>query len=311
LNRLKTTGGEIILKYLEMEGVPYIIGIPGHGCLGLFDAIKKSQDNQSIKYIQVKHEQAAVHIADGYYRISGKPLAVFTSIGPGALNTAIGMGTAYVDSSAVLLLTGKYSCTYEGCGCLQEIERYQDSKLHRALEPLSKRSWRVESQPQRPRIMKRAFNMMLNGRSGPVTISLPMDVQSQEAEFSPNDRPSGRFGKPIGAPADIRSAVELMRDAKRPVILAGGGALRSKCAEELQELAELWGAAVVTTLAGKSAFPENHSCTLAHRIKGNARGDTVMREADVILGAWGPDFADETTLFDTNRVKALTSPTPS
>ena len=154
---MKTTGGEIVLKYLEKEEVPYIIGIPGHGCLGLFDAVRKAQDGNKIKYIQVKHEQAAVHIADGYYRISGKPLAVFTSIGPGALNTAIGMGTAYVDSSAVLLLTGDTHVHMKGVGVLQEIERYQDSNFVRVLEPLSKRAWRVESIAQLPRIMRRAF----------------------------------------------------------------------------------------------------------------------------------------------------------
>jgi len=294
VKRLKITGGEIVLKYLEKEGVPYIIGIPGHGCLGLFDAIKKSQEQNKIKYIQVKHEQVAVHIADGYYRISGKPLAVFTSIGPGALNTAIGMGTAYVDSSAVLLLTGDTHVHMKGVGVLQEIERYQDSNFIRALEPLSKRSWRVESVTQLPRIMKRAFSIMLNGRSGPVTISLPMDVQSQELDVTVPDLPD-KFGKPAGDTTEIQRAVELMKNAKRPVILAGGGALRSRCTEELQELAELWGAAVVTTLAGKSVFPEDHALYGWHTgSKGTPVGIQLCKEADVIL-ALGTRFADETT----------------
>ncbi len=292
---MKTTGGELVLKHLEKEGVPYIIGIPGHGCLGLFDAIKKSQDNNKIQYIQVKHEQSAVHIADGYYRVSGNPLAVFTSIGPGALNTAIGMGTAFVDSSAVLLLTGDTHVHMKGVGVLQEIERYQDSNFIRALEPLSKRCWRVESVSQLPRIMRRAFSMMLNGRSGPVTISLPMDVQSQEIEFNTPDRPSDKLGKPAGDITDIERAIELMRNAKRPVILAGGGALRSRCSEALQDLAELWGAAVVTTMAGKSAFPENHVLYGWHTgSKGTPVGIQLCREADLIL-ALGTRFADETT----------------
>ena len=237
---MKITGGEIVLKYLEMEEVPYIIGIPGHGCLGLFDAIRKAHEDNRIKYIQVKHEQAAVHIADGYYRISGKPLAVFTSIGPGALNTAIGMGTAYVDSSAVLLFTGDTHVHMKGVGVLQEIERYQDSNFIRALEPLSKRSWRVESVSQLPRIIRRAFSMMLNGRSGPVTISLPMDVQSKPIDISIPERPTEKFGSAAANISDIKNAVDLMKNAKRPVILAGGGALRSRCSDELRELAELW-----------------------------------------------------------------------
>lgn len=292
---MKTTGGEIVLKHLEKEGVPYIIGIPGHGCLGLFDAIKKSQDSKKIQYIQVKHEQSAVHIADGYYRVSGNPLAVFTSIGPGALNTAIGMGTAYVDSSAVMLLTGDTHVHMKGVGVLQEIERDQDSNFIRALEPLSKRCWRVESVTQLPRIMRRAFSMMLNGRSGPVTISLPMDVQSQEIEWNPPDLPSEKSGKPAGDITDINYAIELMRSAKRPVILAGGGALRSRCAGELQDLAELWGAAVVTTMAGKSAFPEDHVLYGWHTgSKGTPVGIQLCKEADLIL-ALGTRFADETT----------------
>ena len=112
------------------------------------------------------------------------------------MNTAIGMGTAYVDSSAVLLLTGDTHVHMKGVGVLQEIERFQDSNLIRALEPLSKRSWRVESVAQLPRIMKRAFNLMQNGRSGPVTISVPMDVQSEELDVAISDQPEYCLKKP-------------------------------------------------------------------------------------------------------------------
>jgi acetolactate synthase-1/2/3 large subunit len=293
---MKMTGGEIIVKYLEKEGVPYILGIPGHGCLGLFDAIKKSQGKGGVKYIQVKHEQAAMHIADGYFRMTGKPLAVFTSIGPGALNTAIGLGTAYVDSTAVLLFTGDTHVHMKGVGVLQEIERYQDSNFIRALEPLSKRAWRVESVCQLPRIMQRAFNQMLTGRSGPVVISLPMDVQSETADV---ELPESLFrrtnAKAAGQAEYVDAAIELMRTAKRPVILAGGAALRARASAELIELAELWGAAVVTTIAGKSAFPEDHPLYGWHTgSKGTTVGLKLCSGADVIL-ALGTRFADETT----------------
>lgn len=135
---MKLTGGEIIIKQLATEGVPYILGIPGHGVLGLFDAVRKAQQTGQIKYLQVKHEQAATAIADGYYRISGKPLAVFASIGPGTLNTCIGLATAYVDSTPFLLLCGDTHINMKGVGVLQEIERYADSNIIRCLEPLSK-----------------------------------------------------------------------------------------------------------------------------------------------------------------------------
>ena len=120
---MKLTGGEIVVKQLVMEGVPYILGIPGHGVLGLFDAIRKEEREGNIKYIQVKHEQAATAIADGYYRVTGKPLATFASIGPGTLNTAIGLGTAYVDSTAFLQLCGDTHVRMKGVGVLQEVER--------------------------------------------------------------------------------------------------------------------------------------------------------------------------------------------
>lgn len=293
---LKLTGGEIVIKYLKKEGVPYILGIPGHGCLGLFDAVKDAHEKGDLKYIQVKHEQVAVHIADGYFRISGKPLAVFTSIGPGALNTAVGLGTAYVDSSAVLVISGDTHVHMKGVGVLQEIERYQDSNFIRALEPLTKRSWRVESIFQLPKIMQRAFNQMLSGRSGPVVLALPMDIQAEAIETElPNPDLRRTVSKPAGDPKYIDKAIELMRNAKRPVILAGGAALRSKSSAQLQEMAELWGAAVVTTLAGKSAFPENHPLYGFHTgSKGTTIGLELCRTADVIL-ALGTRFADETT----------------
>lgn len=118
---MRLTGGEIISKYLVERDIPYAIGIPGHGCLGLVDAFKRRRDR--IKVIQVKQEMSAVHMADGYYRVTGKPLAVFTSIGPGAINTAIGVATSYVDSTPVLVLTGDTHTYMFGKGVLQEIER--------------------------------------------------------------------------------------------------------------------------------------------------------------------------------------------
>ena len=145
---MKLTGGEIVLNYLVKAGVPYILGIPGHGVMGLFDASRKNEMAGRIKYIQVKHEQAATAIADGYYRMSGIPLASFSSIGPGTLNSCIGLATAYVDSSAFLQLCGDTHVHMKGTGVLQEIERYQDSNIIRALEPLAKRVWRAESVSQ-------------------------------------------------------------------------------------------------------------------------------------------------------------------
>jgi len=290
------TGGEIVVKQLLNEGVPYIIGIPGHGVMGLFDAIRKEEEAGNIKYLQVIHEQSAAAIADGYFRMTGKPLPVFASTGPGALNFSIGLGTAYVDSTAFLALCGDTHVHMSGTGVLQEIERYQDSNILRSLEPLAKRSWRAESISQLPRIMRRAYNQMTTGRPGPCVVALPMDVQAEamETTFVPiaKQRPEAL---PCADKNFIQEAVNLMKTAKRPVILAGGGALSAKAGEEILELAQKWGAGVVTTLAAKGAVSETHPQYCFHTgSKGTPIGLKVCREADVVL-AIGTRFADETT----------------
>lgn len=293
---MKLTGGQIIMKYLEEEGVPYVLGIPGHGILSFFDALKESVQAGKVKYIQVKHEQAAVHIADGYYRIKGKPLATFTSIGPGALNTSVGLATAYVDSVPVFQVNGDTHTNMKGVGVLQEIERAQDSNFIRTMEPVTKRCWRAESVQQLPRLMQRAFNQMETGRKGPVVIGLPMDVAAEAAEVNFDVVGTRKAAsRPAGQQEYIESAAELMKDARRPVILVGGAVLRNNMEKELVELAELWGAAVVTTMAGKSAFPEDHPLNAFHTgSKGTPVGLKLTSTADVIL-ALGTRFADETT----------------
>lgn len=293
---MKLTGGQIVMKMLEREGVPYVLGIPGHGILGFFDALRESVEAGKTKYIQVKHEQAAVHMADGYFRVKGEPLAVFTSIGPGALNTAIGLATAYVDSCAVFQISGDAHVQMKGVGVLQEIERYQDSNFLRALEPLVKRAWRAESAAQLPRIMQRSFNQMLSARKGPVVLALPMNVQADAADVTlPEPSLHRAHALPSGDEEAILRAAEVMRSAKRPVILLGGAALRASEQALFVNLAEVWGAAVVTTMAGKSAFPEDHPLYAFHTgSKGTPVGLKYTRTADVIL-ALGTRFADETT----------------
>lgn len=176
------TGGEIIADYLIANKVEYIAGIPGHGCLPIFDAIRDRVRKGQIKYIQVKQEMSGVHMADGYYRASGKPMAVLTSIGPGALNTAIGVATSFVDSTPLLIISGDAHVHMRGVGILQEIERHHDSDFLSCMRPITKRCWRVENIAQLPKIMQRAFEQMMTGRKGPVLLSVPMDVQADSIE---------------------------------------------------------------------------------------------------------------------------------
>lgn len=293
---MKLTGGQMIVKYLEKENVPYVLGIPGHGILAFTDALREEEEKGNIKYMQVVHEQCAVHMADGYYRVSGQPLACFTSIGPGALNTAIGLGTAYVDSSAVLQLCGDAHVNMKGVGLLQEVERSQDSNYIEALKPLTKRAWRAETPGQLPRLLQRAFSQMLTGRKGPVLLSVPMDVQANAADVTLAEPEKHKAVNATAASLDmIDAAVELMKDAKRPVMVIGGGCLRNGDSDKLVALAQLWGCAVITTMNGKSAFPEDHPLYGFHSgSKGTPVGVELTRKADVVL-AIGTRFADEST----------------
>jgi acetolactate synthase-1/2/3 large subunit len=250
-----------------------------------------------IQVIMPRHEQAAVHMADGYFRVAGKPLAVFASIGAGAANTAIGLATAYVDSIPLLLLVGETHTHMRGVGVLQEIERQQWSDFPRIFEPVVKRSWRIDRADQLPRAMAQAFNTMLSGRPGPAVMTLPMDVQADGAEVvalpDPHARrPQGRVAPDSTA---IAEAARLLAVAARPVILAGGGVLLAGAEAELRELAEQTGACVVTTMQGKSAFPEDHPLYAWHMgSNGTTCGNAMTNEADVLL-AVGVRFADKAT----------------
>ena len=304
---MRLTGSEIIVEYLLKEKVPYVFGIPGHGCLGLTDAFRKHKE---IQVIQMKQEMSGVHMADAYYRVSGKPLVVFTSIGPGAINTAIGLASAYVDSIPVLVITGDTHVHMRGKGVLQEIERSRDSDLPRVLEPLVKRSWQVAKVEQLPSVIHRAFNLMMTGRRGPVHINLPMDVQCDSIETEiPEPRHHTPTDRMMGDPLKIKEAVELILQAKRPVILVGGGVMASGAFQELKEFAELIGAAVLTTMMGKSTFPEDHPLYAWHTgSKGTTCGLKLSSTADVLI-AIGCRFADETTSSYKDGVSFAIPPT--
>ncbi|TFG20787.1 MAG: thiamine pyrophosphate-binding protein [Promethearchaeota archaeon] len=286
------TGGEIISKYLIKEGLKYVIGIPGHGCLALVDAFFK--DKEKLRLIQPKQEMSGVHLAVGYFRITGKPLCVFTSIGPGAINTAIGLADAFVDSFPVLCITGDTHVHMRGKGVLQEIERKKDSNMPKILEPIVKRSFEVDSVGQLPTIMQRAFNIMLSGRMGPVHIDLPMDVQAKAIETEiPEPYQRRPLGRVFGDPKYIKEAAELLKTAERPVLFIGGGAVSSKAHDEVRKLAEKVGAAVVVTMMGKDIIDNSHPlyCWSAGS-KGTTVGLEMTVNADVLL-AVGCRFADE------------------
>jgi acetolactate synthase-1/2/3 large subunit len=289
------TGGEMVAEYLVAEGVPYVFGIPGHGDMAAFDALKDRDDR--IAVIAPRHEQAAAHMADAYFRACGRPLATLTSIGPGSMNVATGLTTAFVDSIPLISFTGGPQTYMLGRGVLQELERRQDNVFPHVIRPMVKRNWDVQHVDLLADVLPRAFNTMLSGRPGPVHVELPMDVQAETTELPVPDpalrRPARGAARPD--PEAIDAAAAKLLAAERPVLLAGGGCLTAGAAVEVRAVAEYLDAPVIVTMMGKGIFPEDHPLAAEHTgANGTAVGNHMSREADVIL-AVGTRFAEQTS----------------
>ena len=294
---MSLTGAQIIAHSLVQAGVPYAVGIPGHGAWCLTDAFLDVADR--LKTLVVMHEQSAVHLADGYFRATGKPLAAFTSIGPGSANTIIGLATAFVDSTAVLLFTGAVHTYMRGHAVMQELDRLQAANNQRMFEPVTKRQYVAVNADGLPFIMQRAFNAMLSGRPGPVHVELPMDVQAAATEYTAESLPDLAQRVPAGRArpdaALTERAARLLAGAERPVIVAGGGVILGEAWRELLALAEHLGAAVVTTWQGKGAIPEDHPLNAwGVGTQASHCGNHLAARADVLL-AVGCRFVDWTS----------------
>ena len=289
--RRRLSGAQVVVEYLVRQRVPIVAGIPGHGSWSLTDALLDRQD--AIRTVQVMHEAAAVHLADGFYRATGKPVLAFTSIGPGATNTVIGMATAYVDSTAVALLTGSPHTYMRGTGLLQELERRHAADNPRIFEPVVKEWWQPSRVDELPFVLHRAWNQMVSGRPGPILLDLPMDVLADSAEVTlpePDEREAR--GRVRAAADDVERAAELLRGASRPVIVAGGGAIGSDASAEVTALAERLGAPVVTTWNGKGAIDETHELAgLTIGDTASSCGNELAASADVLLSV-GCRFTD-------------------
>jgi acetolactate synthase-1/2/3 large subunit len=284
----RLTGAETVVEFCVRAGVRFAAGIPGHGCWNLTDALLDR--SSEIRTVQVMHEQSAVHLADGFYRASGEPMLAFTSIGPGATNTVIGMATAYVDSTAVALFTGSPHTYLRGRGLLQELDRRHAADNPRLFEPVTKEWWQPSRVDELPFVLERAWNAMRTGRPGPVLLDVPMDVQAEAGEVELRDPPAVAPPRPDAGM--VERAAELLAGAKRPVIVAGGGVISANATGELRALAERLGAPVVTTWNGKGAIDETHP--LAGQTigdTGSTIGNALASSADVILSV-GCRFVD-------------------
>jgi acetolactate synthase-1/2/3 large subunit len=291
--RAKLTGGEIIGRALSAYGVEYAAGIPGHGAWGMLDGLM--QPGAEIPFIQVFHEQAAIHMADGYYRASGRPMAAFTSVGPGAANTVMGLATAFVDSTSLIYFSGAPPTHMIGHGTMQEIDRYHANDFAQLTRPVTKRQITVDQPGQLPHAIHRAFNSMLSGRPGPAHIEVPMDVQALAAEVEIHDL-ARRL--PVGVtypdPDAIDRAAALLIAAERPVIAVGGGAVTAGASAAIRALAEALSIPVVITWNGKGAFPEDHRLYAgAVGQTGTIPGNAIAASADLVVSV-GCRFTDWT-----------------
>ena len=176
------TAGQLIAKSLKAYGVPYVTGLPGHGNWSLLDAFL--DDDCKLPFVQVFHEQSAVHIADAHYRVTGQPIAATTSIGPGSTNTVMGLATAYADSTSLLLLTGSTATHMRNHGVMQELDRFHSPDFPAITAAVTKRNFEMVRAIEAPFLMHRAFNAMLSGRRGPVHIEIPLDVQVEQADIA-------------------------------------------------------------------------------------------------------------------------------
>jgi acetolactate synthase-1/2/3 large subunit len=288
---MQLTVGQIIGKALKAYGVPYVTGLPGHGNWSLIDAF--NDPVSKLPFIQVMHEQSAVHIADAHYRVTGQPIAACTSIGPGATNTIIGLATAHCDSTALLLITGSAATHMRGHGVMQELDRFASPDFPHIVAPVTKRSFDVIRADQVPFVLHRAWNAMLTGRPGPVHMELPLDVQV-ETTYVDVAEINKRLpvGKPRADASAIEAAIKLLLTAKRPCIVVGGGAISANATPELTILVEKLAIPVVFTWNGKGAIAEDHPmCAGTAGWPGSLPGNKTAANADVLMSL-GCRFTD-------------------
>jgi len=284
---MKKTGSQIIIECLKKEGVDTLFYYPGGAVLPLFDEFI----NAPFRQILVRHEQAAVHAADGYARATGKVGVAVVTSGPGATNTVTGIATAYMDSIPILILTGQIPTLLIGN------DAFQEADIIGITRPCTKHNYLVKDIKDLGPTLKKAFYVARSGRPGPVLVDLPKDVMASSAEFKYPDKVFIRGYQPTyeGHPGQIKRAVDLVLKSKRPVLYAGGGIILSNAAKELTLFAEKLGIPVTMTLMGLGCFPGNHPLSLGMLgMHGTYRANMAVMESDLLL-AIGARFDDRVT----------------
>lgn len=280
-------GSAMILSALEKEGVEIIFGFPGGAVLPLYNQLYDSP----IRHLLVRHEQAAVHAADGYARVTGHPGVVFATSGPGATNLVTGIANAYMDSVPLVLITGQVASPFIGT------DAFQEADITGITLPVTKHNYLVKNIEDLPDVLAEAFYIASTGRRGPVLIDIPKDIFDQEAPFVYNQKCDIPGYKPTyeGHAGQISRAVKAIRDARRPVIFGGGGLIRSGASKALRELAETANIPVILSLMGLGAYPGDGELFLGMPgMHGSVTANYALTEADLIIAA-GVRFDDRVT----------------
>ena len=281
-------GAQAVVASLEAEGVDLIFGYPGGQAIKIYDAL---YDSKQLHHVLARHEQGAVHEADGYARATGKVGVVIVTSGPGATNTVTGIATAYMDSVPLVVVTGQVPRGVIGT------DSFQESDIVGITMPVVKHSFLVQSTEELTTTFREAFHIASSGRPGPVLIDIPSDILSEQMTFEypdevniPSYRPTYR-----GNAKQIRAAVQRIKRAERPVLYVGGGVVASDATEELVKLADSLQLPVVTTLMGKGAFPASNALNFGPvGMHGSKYANLAMTESDLII-CCGARFSDRVT----------------
>jgi acetolactate synthase-1/2/3 large subunit len=283
----KLAGSDIFIDCLKREKVDTIFGFPGGAVINLYDSLLKSKINHYL----VRHEQAAVHAADGYARATGKVGVCLVTSGPGATNTVTGLATAYMDSIPLVVFTGQVPTGLIGNDAFQEADMLGISRS------CTKHNYLVQSHKDLARVIHEAFHIARTGRPGPVLVDIPKDVTTDIAPYEPISKVELQGYNPstTGHAGQIERALNLMLKAKRPVLYTGGGIILSDSARELKRVAERFRVPVTMTLMGLGGFPGNHALSMGMLgMHGTYRANMAISHADVVL-AIGARFDDRVT----------------
>ncbi|RJS85864.1 biosynthetic-type acetolactate synthase large subunit [Candidatus Bathyarchaeota archaeon] len=281
-------GAEALIESLRRENVDVIFGIPGGAIIPIHDVL---YDSNNIRHILMRHEQCAAHAADGYARASGKVGVCMATSGPGATNLVTGIANAYMDSTPIVAFTGQVPRPMIGK------DAFQETDIVRITKPITKYNFQVLKASEIPRIVKVAFHIASSGRPRPVLVDIPKDIQTEidDIEFDHSIEIQGYRLNYNPHPLQVKRATDLLANAEKPVIIAGGGVIASGASSELIALAELLQAPVAITLMGKGCMPENHPLFLGLLgMHGTIASNLIVSEADVLL-AVGMRFSDRTT----------------